>query len=250
MARFLSFGIRLLSIGLLIISLGCDRRAPSADELPPPSGDTLACFPEWGAVAFSVNGVPVPEKTVDRYAAFYKVLGVQPEDKAKAKAIDEAIIPTAVLYADFRDQKKLDDWSRRVHEVEKRLKAGEDFAFVAKSSSDCTTKETGGDLGAPFRRDQNLAPLTESGFRQEVGEVSPPIVTVYGAHFLKITGKIDGSSPERDQRKGAHILVAFDPDTLKDERGYREKVGKLKKEAHVEAVKEPYKKLIPAMYRR
>jgi PPIC-type PPIASE domain len=250
MARFLSFGIRLFAIGLLIVPLACDRRTAAADELPPPSGDTVPCFPEWGTIAFTVNGVPVPEKTVNRFAAFYKDLGVQPEDKAKARAIDDAIVPTAVLYADYRDQQKLADWSRRVREVEARLKAGEDFAAVAKSASDCTTKQAGGDLGEPFRRDQNITPVTESGFRQNVGEVSPPIVTLYGAHFLKITGKIDGSSPERDQRKGAHILVAFDPDAIKDPSAYREKVQKLKKEAHVESVKDPYKKLIPAMYRR
>jgi hypothetical protein len=250
MARFLSYGIRLAAFGLLIATSGCDRRTPAVEELPPPSGDVIPCFPEWGPVAFAVNGVPVPEKTVERFAAHYKDLGVAPEDKAKARAIDEAILVTAAVYADYRDRKRLEEWSQRVKALEARLKSGEDFAAAAKASSDCATKEKGGDLGEPFRRDQNLPNLTEVGFKATVGEVSAPIVSPYGAHFLKITGKIDGSSPERDQRKGAHILVAFDPEALKETATYREMCQKLKKEAHVDSVKEPYKKLIPAAYRR
>lgn len=250
MARFLSSGIRLLAIGLLIAALGCDRRPAAVEEIPPPSGDTVPCFPEWGPIAFAVNGVAIPEKTVDRFAAFYKDLGVVPEDKAKARAIDESIMLTAAVYADYRDQGRLAEWSQRVRQVEARLKGGEDFAIVAKSSDDGSTRDSGGDLGAPFRRDQNIPTLTEAGFRATVGDVSPPIVSAYGAHILKISAKIDGSSPERDQRKGAHVLVAFDPDAVKDLNTYREKCQRLKKEAHVDSVKEPYKKLIPTAYRR
>jgi hypothetical protein len=250
MPRFLSSGIRLVAIGLLVATLGCDRAPVAAEQIPPPSGDTIPCFPEWGEIAFSVNGVPVPEKTLARYAAFYKDLGVGSEDKAKARAIDDTILVTAAVYADYRDQNRLAEWSQRVKAAEARLAAGEDFASVARSSADVATKDTGGDLGAPFRRDQNLAPITEAAFRTDVNQVTAPIVTVYGAHLLKVTAKIDGSSPERDQRRGAHILIAFDPEELRDLKAYSQKVQKLKKEARVDSVKEPYKKLIPAAYRR
>jgi hypothetical protein len=229
---------------------GCNSKAPQDEGIPPPSGETVPCFPEWGPVAFVVDGVPVPEATVDRFAAFYKEQGVPGDDKAKARAIEEAIIGTASVYADARDQGKLAEWSRRVRAAEARLAGGEDFSEVARAASDCATKAAGGDLGKPFRRDENVAALTEAGFRTPVGKVTPPVVTVYGAHFLKVTGTIDGSSPARDQRMGAHILVAFDPKAIEDPAAYRETVQKLKKDAYVERVKEPYKKLIPTAYRK
>jgi parvulin-like peptidyl-prolyl isomerase len=240
----------LLAVALLA-SAGCDRGSTTAvTALPPPSGDVVPCFPEWGEVAFVVNGVPVPEATLARFAAFYKELGAPGDDKARARAIDETILPTAAVYAEYRDRGKLAEWSRRVREAESRLARGEDFAEVARSSSDCATKSAGGDLGSPFRRDQNIAPLTEAGFRIQVGEVSPPIVTIYGAHLLKVTGSIDGSSPGRDQRQASHVLIAFDPKDVGDLAAFRDLAQKLRKEARVDQVKEPYKKVVAAVTRR
>jgi hypothetical protein len=251
MARFLSLGVRLVALWFVCLT-GCDRgtSVAAAEVKAPAPGDPIPCFSEIGPVAFTVNGVPVPEATVNRFTTFYRDLGVQNEDKAKARAIEEAILGTAAVYADYRDQGKLAGWSKRVREAETRLKGGEDFAAVAKSASDCPTKAAGGDLGEPFRRDQNVAALTEVAFRSGVNAISSPLVSIYGAHFLKVTGKVDGSSPERDQRKGAHILIAFDPEDLKDVGAYQQKCQKLKKDARVDSVREAYKKLIPTAYRR
>jgi parvulin-like peptidyl-prolyl isomerase len=137
-----------------------------------------------------------------------------------------------------------------VREVGDKLKAGEAFATVAKGSSDCPTREKGGELGEPFSRDKNVASLSEAAFRLPVGEVSPPIVSPFGAHFIKVDSRIDGSSPERDQRKASHILVAFDPEEVKDGAAYREKCQRLLKDARFESVKEPFKKFIPVSHRR
>jgi hypothetical protein len=252
MNRFPS-GIRLLAAFLLVALSGCDRRpARPADERPADEPGTLiACFPDGGPVAFTVNGVPVPEKTIDRFAAFYRDMGMLNPDQAKARAIDEAILVTAAVYADFKNTPgKLEEWSSRVRAVDARLKAGEDFATVAKTASDDPSKERGGDLGDPFKREQYATTLTEGAFRQKVGETGPPVITVYGAHFLKVTKAIDGSSPEKDLRKASHILVAFDPAAVTNIGAYKTNCQKLRGEARVDSVKEPYKKLIPTALRR
>jgi PPIC-type PPIASE domain len=250
MTRFQS-GIRLFALSVVVAFSGCERRPASADDgTPAAPGNVISCFPDSGPLAFTVNGVPVPEKTVDRFAAFYREMGLAVPDLAKRKAIEEGILTTAAVYSDYRDKGKLEEWTKRVREIGDKLKNGEAFADVAKSSSDCPTKEQGGDLGAPFSRDKNVAALSEAAFSLKAGEVSPPIVSPYGAHFLKVDSRIDGSSPERDQRKASHILVAFDSDELKDATGYREKCQRLLKEARFESVKEPFKKFIPASHRR
>jgi hypothetical protein len=250
MTRFPS-GIRLVAIGLVIAALGCDRSASETEEVQPGAqGNLVPCFPEGGGLAFKVNGVPVPEKTVERFSAFYRDRGMNNPDQAKANAIEDGIMMTAAVYADFRDAGRLEEWSSRVKAAEARLKGGESFEAVAKTSSDCPSKAKGGDLGEPFRRDQNVAPLSEAAFRLAQGEVSPPVVSPYGAHFVKVSAVVDGSSPEKDQRKASHVLIAFDPERLLDAPSYTQKCQKLKREAQVESVKEPYKKLIPASHRK
>jgi hypothetical protein len=253
MIRFPS-GIRLFATLLLVASSGCDRRtaAPSDDVPKDEPGSVVPCFPDGGSIAFTVNGVPVPEKTIDRFAAFYRDVGMLNPDQAKARAIDEAILMTAAVYADFKSVPgRLEEWSSRVRAVGARLKAGEDFATVAKTASDdSSTKDRGGDLGDAFKREQYVTTLTEGAFRQKVGESGPPVISVYGAHFLKVTKAIDGSSPEKDLRKAAHILVAFDPGAVANAGAFNANCRKLKSEARVDSVKEPYKKLIPTALRR
>lgn len=252
MIRFAS-GIRLLAALALVGASGCDRGAPkppdaSAKDEP---GSVVPCFPDGGPVAFTVNGVPVPEKTIDRFAAFYRDAGMLNPDQAKARAIDDAILGTAAVYADFKAVPgKLEEWSSRVRAVAARLKAGEDFATVAKTASDDSSKDRGGDLGDAFRREQYVSALTEAAFRQKVGEIGPPAITVYGAHFIKVTKAIDGSSPEKDLRKAAHVLVAFDPAGVANIGAYKSNCQKLRAEVRVDSVKEPYKKLIPTALRR
>jgi hypothetical protein len=242
-------GIRFVAILGVIALSGCNRSppAPVVEEQPADSpGSLVRCFPDGGALAFTVSGVPVPEKTVDRFAEYYKDLGVLNPDQAKAMAIDQAILMTAAVYSDLKGTPgRLEEWSSRVKAVDARLRAGEDFATVAKTASGAIASEIG-----PFRRDQNFPPLSQAAFGMKVGDISPPIVTIYGANFIKLTGVVNGVSPEKDQRKASHILIAFDPAVLASKEAWDQKCHGLKKDAQVDQVKEPYKKLIPASHRR
>jgi peptidyl-prolyl cis-trans isomerase D len=70
-------------------------------------------------------------------------------------------------------------------DVLKKLTAGEDFAKLAKTYSDCPSKEKGGDLGS-FTRDQMVKPFSDAAFALTVGSISEPVRTQFGWHIIKV----------------------------------------------------------------
>ena len=69
------------------------------------------------------------------------------------------------------------------------LKAGKDFAEVAKKySDDSGTKENGGDLGF-FERRMMVQEFDEAAFNLAVGQVSDVVKTNFGLHIIKVTDK-------------------------------------------------------------
>lgn len=75
------------------------------------------------------------------------------------------------------------------------LKAGTDFAELAKTkSTDTTTAEGGGDLNYFAAGDMEAA-FEEAAFAMEIGEISEGIETSYGFHIIKVTGKKDAYTP-------------------------------------------------------
>lgn len=83
------------------------------------------------------------------------------------------------------------------NEVKARLDKKEDFATVAKDTSeDTVTKANGGDLGEVSKTEQRLVrrgyePLIEKAFSMKVGEVSDPIKTQDGYHIIVVTRGIE-----------------------------------------------------------
>ncbi|WP_337983011.1 peptidylprolyl isomerase [Lysinibacillus sp. C5.1] len=74
-------------------------------------------------------------------------------------------------------------------EVEEKLKAGEDFAELAKAYSvDTDTREDGGDLGY-IQRGQMDEQFEAAAFALEKGAVSSVVQSVEGYHIIKVTGK-------------------------------------------------------------
>jgi parvulin-like peptidyl-prolyl isomerase len=83
----------------------------------------------------------------------------------------------------------------------KDLKAGKDFAELAKAKSqDTGSAEKGGDLGQ-LRHGQTVQEFEDEAFRLKEGEISPVIKTQYGYHVLK-GGAHDNVVESFDEVKG------------------------------------------------
>jgi peptidyl-prolyl cis-trans isomerase SurA len=65
------------------------------------------------------------------------------------------------------------------------VRAGEDFADLARRFSDDGTRENGGDLGF-IRRSDVVREFGNVAFALRPGEVSPPIRTPFGYHLIKV----------------------------------------------------------------
>ncbi len=77
---------------------------------------------------------------------------------------------------------------KKLEEIQKRALKGEDFATLAKESSDCPSASKGGDLDY-FQRGQMVAPFEEAAFSLKTGEMSGIIETQFGYHLIKVVDK-------------------------------------------------------------
>ena len=129
--------------------------------------------------------------------------------------------------ASAEDRKKAKE---KAEALLKKVKAGEDFAALAKSDSTCPSASQGGDLGS-FNRGQMVPPFEKAAFALKKGEVSGVVETQFGYHIIKLTEKQEASTEPLDSVKAK--IVEF----LKREKtqsGVVELVAKLKAAAKIE----------------
>ncbi len=87
--------------------------------------------------------------------------------------------------------------------LNRRILAGEDFAELAKEYSEDPSAETGGSLGKLKLSDLSNRAFADAAAELGVGEVSEPVLTPYGFHLIKVTGK-DAITEEVEL---SHILI-------------------------------------------
>ena len=82
----------------------------------------------------------------------------------------------------------------------KQVKAGADFATLAKDNSACPSAQKGGDLD--FRgRGSWVPPFEEAAFNLKVGQVSDVVETRFGYHIIKLTDRRQPSTTTFEQAK-------------------------------------------------
>lgn len=95
----------------------------------------------------------------------------------------------------------------RITGIQQRIKKGEDFAALAKETSECPSGANGGDLDF-FQRGQMVGPFEQAAFALQPGTVSDIVETQFGYHLIKVTDRKDASTVSFDEIKGrieAHL---------------------------------------------
>jgi len=132
--------------------------------------------------------VSVTPGEVQRYFEAHKQDYVQPE----SVHLSEILVATG---ADAEDQQKLATAKAKADDIEARLKAGEDFDKLARTSSDGPTAAQGGDLGK-FGPGSLAKVLEDKTFSLKAGEFTEPIRTKQGYVILKVDEHVTGGVPQ------------------------------------------------------
>lgn len=129
---------------------------------------------------------PTPGE-LQRYFEAHKQEYTQPE----SVKLGEILISTG---SNPDDQQKLAEAKAKADDIEARLKAGGDFAQLARSFSEGTTAATGGELGT-YKKGQLGQPFEDKTFGLKQGEVTEPIRTKQGYIILKVLEHKQGGAP-------------------------------------------------------
>ena len=124
---------------------------------------------------------------------------------------------------DASDEKKTEA-KKKITVVQEKLKKGEDFAVVAKESSEGPSKSRGGDLGF-FQRGQMDKSFEEAAFALEPGKVSDVVETRFGYHIIKV----DEKKPE--------ATLAFSDEKDKIEQFLKQQKTREKIESYLEGLR-------------
>jgi len=73
----------------------------------------------------------------------------------------------------------------KAEEILEMARGGRDFAELAKTYSEGTTRETGGLLGE-FKKDDMVEAFSDAAFSMAAGEISEPVRTQFGWHLIKV----------------------------------------------------------------
>ncbi len=109
------------------------------------------------------------------------------DQAAKAQGPEEEIHARHVLVATEADAQA----------VLKRLKAGEDFAKVAKETSKDPGSE-GGDLGW-FTRERMVPAFADAAFKLKDNQLSDPVKSQFGWHIIQVEGRRTKTFPPFEQ---------------------------------------------------
>lgn len=163
---------------LSVFLLGCDQTPAPAVAVAPPAAPAPVVAP-----------APVDEAPVF------------PNTSGNRLAASHVLIEYAGAMSASPNAKRTRDEARALAEtVQKRAAAGEDFAKLAETTSDDSTKSRGGSLGN-FDKGTMVAAFDEALLQLPVGAISPVVESPFGFHVIK--------REAMNQVRCAQLIVAF-----------------------------------------
>jgi peptidyl-prolyl cis-trans isomerase SurA len=99
------------------------------------------------------------------------------------------------------------DAKKKIDALRARIMGGEKFEDVAKAESDDPSGSLGGDLGFVKPEDLREPNFAKAASTLAIGQLSDPVLTVYGYHLIEVTDK----RPESGEVRLRHILVRAEP---------------------------------------
>lgn len=148
-------------------------------------------------------------------------------DKDKLATVRHILLRTTGM----NDEQKA-EVRKKMEDILKRARAGEDFAELAKQySEDPGSKENGG-LYSDFPRGRMVKPFEDAAFNLPVGEISDIVETSYGYHIIKVIErkkedqpfeKVKDSLKRNMLAQGRRDAEKALLDRLKSENNYTEK---------------------------
>lgn len=146
--------------------------------------------------------IQVSESEVDNFLAEQQRSGTESD-------VEYRLAHVLVRVPERATPQQLDERMQRAQEVQKRARAGEDFAQLAVSFSDAPDGLKGGDMG--WREPAKLPELFVKAINTlQAGEVSDIVRSPAGYHILKLYERRGGGgldSMRAEQTHARHILV-------------------------------------------
>jgi peptidyl-prolyl cis-trans isomerase SurA len=141
------------------------------------------------------------------------------KDYYKKNIADLPLRPTTVTLAQIVILPKASGKSKekaleKIGMIEEKIKEGEDFADLAEKYSEGPSAKYGGSLGFVKLEDLNNPEFEKAASKLKVGEISPPVLTDFGYHLIKLD-EIDGENMHL-----RHILVKLKEGTGEVQEAY------------------------------
>lgn len=89
----------------------------------------------------------------------------------------------------------------RAEAVRARLLAGEDFATVARETTEDPGSRDNGGLYDWSPRGRYVPPFEEAAFSQEIGAIGELVETRFGYHIIRVEGRREGDVPEDEAKR-------------------------------------------------
>lgn len=189
---------------------------PSAEEVQKEMSNIKSNFPDEEAFkkAIAEKNLTVEEieKSISEQLAVQKIIKKEVEEKISVAdneiekfysdnpdyfKTEESVKASHILVKvdEKAEESAVAEARKKIEGIQAKIKKGEDFAEVAKTSSEGPSAPNGGDLGY-FTRGKMVKPFEEAAFALKKGEVSDIVRTQFGFHIIKVFDKKEaGQTP-------------------------------------------------------